>query len=158
VGFALFGSEDNLPGWTGVDDRQPAGWTSSAMWDIGKWLASREGGRRRRRASDDHEYLAVEALKIADSQGMNRDYEDHPEEPWTRGYTFADADEAEWLIDVYWDVVLDKNRWSPDDHGDRIVVGAPLWIRTPTSGFRRYRDVRRHLNQDEPMKRWHSVR
>jgi hypothetical protein len=43
---------------------------------------------------------------------------------------------AEWFVDVYKDVELDKNRWNlkpgPDipEPVDRIVIGAPLWIRS----------------------------
>jgi hypothetical protein len=154
VGFALFGSVDNLPGWSGVNDQQPSGWTSSSMWSVREWLSTR---CEERRPEDDPEYLSLEALKIADHQGTNASHDERPDEPWRRGFTFADAEDAEWLAEVYSDVVLDKERWHLDEEVDRIVVGAPLWIRTPGSSFRRYRDQRRHFNE-ESMKRWHLRR
>jgi hypothetical protein len=44
---------------------------------------------------------------------------------------------AEWFAEVYKDVVLDKQRWQNLRPGsdvpepvDRIVIGAPLWVRS----------------------------
>ncbi|GIE33513.1 hypothetical protein Ait01nite_065580 [Actinoplanes italicus] len=145
VVVCLFGSKDNLPGFVGSDDPSPGGWSSSAMWSIEHWLAGRcaESGL----PHDDAESISVEALKIATEQGNNPDFKDNPDKPWTRGYTFGDAPEAEWFAEIYSDVVLDQDRWSLDDPVDRILVGAPVWVRTPKTRFRRFRDLRRGFNQ-----------
>lgn len=143
----LFGSKDNVAGYTGVGDPQVGGWTSSAMWSIKEWLASRCT------VSDIHgedaESLSVEAMKIATLQGNNDGLREHPDQPWQRGFTFGDASESEWMAEIYSDVVLDKDRWSLREPFDRVLVGAPLWVRTPTAGLRRYRDLRKRFNQQE---------
>lgn len=100
----------------------------------------------------------MEAFKIATRQGTNTYYDEHPNQPWTRGFTFADASVAEWFAEVYSDVVLDKDRWDLDaDDVDRILVGAPLWVRSPRNAVRRYRDLHRQFNHDQSTKRWHRA-
>jgi len=58
----------------------------------------------------------------------------------TKGKVFQRHPAAEWFAEVYKDVELDKDRWNfkqgdPDDPEpvDRIVIGAPLWVRTVSS-------------------------
>ena len=147
VVICMFGSQDNVPGFVGVHDPGPAGWSSSAMFSIRDWLASRcsENGSQ----WDDPESISVEAMKIALDQGNNDEYQKNPDRPWTRGYTFGDASESEWLAEIYSDVRLDQDRWSLDDPVDRILVGAPVWVRSPRSSLRRYRDLRRNFNERE---------
>jgi hypothetical protein len=145
VVVCMFGSKDNVPGYIGVNDPSPGGWSSSAMFSIRDWLASRctENGSQ----WDDPESLSVEAMKIALEQGNNEDFETNSDKPWNRGYTFGDASESEWLTEIYSDVLLDQDRWSLDEPVDRILVGAPVWVRTAGGNVRRYRDLRRVLNQ-----------
>lgn len=143
----LFGSRDNIPGFVGVNDEHPSGWSSSAEPAVGAWLRSRCSDNKSQ--WDDPQSISVEAMTIATDQGNNHEYEANPESPWTRGFTFGDAPESEWLAEIYSDVVLDPDRWSLDDPVDRILVGAPVWVRTPQNNVRRYRDLRRGFNRQE---------
>ncbi|MER6592108.1 hypothetical protein ABT214_09695 [Micromonospora purpureochromogenes] len=86
-------------------------------------------------------------MKIATDQGMNQDWQANPDQPWTRGFTFGDTSESDWFAEIYSDVVLDENRWDLEEPVDRILVGAPLWVRTPRKSVRRYRDYRKRFNQ-----------
>jgi hypothetical protein len=140
VVVCLFGSRDNMPDFVGVNDPQVSGWTSSAMWSVLDWLSTQ--CTENNSQWDDPESISVEAFKIATRQGNNDSYRATPNQPWTRGFTFGDASEAEWFAEIYSDVVLDKDRWTLDDPVDRILVGAPVWIRTPRRSIRRYRDSR----------------
>jgi hypothetical protein len=143
----LFGSRDDVAGFVGVHDSQVAGWTPSAMWSIVDWLATQCTVNNSQ--WDDPESISVEAMKIATHQGTNDRFVANPDQPWTRGFTFGETPDAEWFAEIYSDVVLDKNRWSLETPVDRILVGAPLWIRTPRSTTRRYRDYRRDFNRDD---------
>ncbi|NEB88959.1 hypothetical protein G3I43_33060 [Streptomyces anulatus] len=85
---------------------------------------------------DDDQSRAVEALKTAVRQGEQHGGE-HDGRHWTRGYTLGHDRQAQWCAEVYADVVLDDSRWANDLAVDlglndvhRIVIGAPLWIRT----------------------------
>jgi hypothetical protein len=147
VGIALFGSADGTPAWSGSADPQISGWTSSAMWSVNTWLQSE--CRTNSSQWDDPESISVEALRIATDQGMNEGYDDHRDQPWKRGFTYADASAAEWYAQIYSDVILDKERWDLDDPVDRILVGSPLWVRTPRTGLRRFRDQRKRFNREE---------
>jgi len=76
-------------------------------------------------------------------------WDEHEDKPWTRGFTLGHATESE-CAQIYSDVVLDKDRWTFDRDGgtspdvDRILIGAPLWVRTPGAhAVTRYRDLRR---------------
>jgi hypothetical protein len=58
-------------------------------------------------------------------------------EGMTKRKVFQYYPAAEWFAEVYKDVVLDKDRWhfkpgatDIPEPVDRIVIGAPLWLRT----------------------------
>lgn len=146
VEVCLFGSLKNAADYIGGSDKPPEGWSSSAAQTIARYIHSR--GAINDSQWDDPESLAIEALKIAVEQGITETSAEHRGRPWTRGYTLSHARDSEWFAQVYSDVVLDKNRWTfrPSDieYGvDRIIVGAPLWVRTPgVQAVTRYRDIR----------------
>ncbi len=54
----------------------------------------------------------------------------------TDKYVFKRIVSAEWFAEVYHDVELDKGRWHLQpgidlpEPVDRIVIGAPLWVRS----------------------------
>ncbi|WUR58535.1 hypothetical protein OHS32_26010 [Micromonospora chokoriensis] len=144
VAVCLFGSRDNVADFMGPDDAVAGGWTSSGMWSVWEWLTAKCAASSLRH--DDPESISVEAMKIAFDQGFTQESREAIDQPWMRGYTFADAPESEWFAEIYSDVVLDKDRWSLDEPVDRILVGAPLWVRTPRAAARRYRDFRRGMN------------
>jgi hypothetical protein len=136
VDLCLFGSMDNMTGFQRRDAVQE-GWTSSAMNAIMELLDSR--GRRNTSQWDDQS-RAVEALKIALSQGRTSRGGKAPQPPSKRGYALGQGTGCEWLAEIYSDVELDPERWDRTgwlDGAERIMVGAPLWVRTRT--ITRYR-------------------
>ncbi|WP_157362017.1 hypothetical protein [Haloechinothrix halophila] len=146
VDVCLFGSLENMADHAGASDKPPEGWTSSAARTIELYVQSR--GTVNDSQWDDPETLALEVLKIATEQGIIGEWKDHVDKPWTRGFTLGCAEESEWFAEIYDDVVLDKDRWTfrHDEAGygvDRILIGAPLWVRTPSpQAMKRYRDLR----------------
>ncbi|MFB7474221.1 hypothetical protein [Kitasatospora sp. NPDC056184] len=129
VDLCLFGSVDNAADFRTGEAVE--GGTSSAWYAVSELLESR--GTRSTCGWDEQE-LAFEALKIA--TGDRDRSESEAEEPWTLPWALGHADEAEWLAVVYSDVTLDPERWhlgGTDFEGThRIIVGAPIWVRTAT--------------------------
>jgi hypothetical protein len=141
VEICLFGTLSNMADYAGASDKTGSGWVSSAAPAIHSFLIS----RRTINTSqwDDPESLSVEALKIAQHQGITGSLKEHEGKPWTRGFTLSHADDSEWFAEIYSDVILDKIRWKLDEDVDRILIGAPLWVRTPRpEAVTRYRFLR----------------
>jgi hypothetical protein len=88
--------------------------------------------------------MALDALQIADGQGM---YKGMPggglgiDRPWERAFTYGDAQRAEWLAPIYLDVDLETDYGERVDGFRRVLVGAPLWIRTPATCDQALRDM-----------------
>ena len=136
VDVCLFGSMDNFWGRIQRADYNPEGWASSAWYAIEELLASH--GQENTSQWDDEESRAVEALKIALGQGVTTYVSEHRDRPWTRGFTIGSAEDTEWFADIYVDVELTKDRWDfspaePEYGAERILIGAPAWIRTASS-------------------------
>jgi hypothetical protein len=136
VDVCLFGSMDNFSGYIKKAKFIAAGWTSSAWYAIEELLKTH--GQANTSQWDDEESRAVEALKIAMGQGITGHIRDHKDRPWTRGFTIGSADDAEWFAEIYVDVLLHKDRWDfskddPEYGAERVLIGAPLWIRTASS-------------------------
>ncbi len=132
VAICLFGSMTNFVEFVQTAQPPPgAGWSSSAAPEVLAFILSRcseiPPGYHERTE------IAIEALKIADGQGLNgRDDDPVNMRPWRRAYTLGDVREtAEWLAEVYYDVDLLSEIGEPFDGYGRIVIGAPLWIMTP---------------------------
>jgi hypothetical protein len=141
VAVCLFGSMDNF-----LDRVQSAGpgyenegWFSSAAPAVLNFI--RTHGQQMGFPCETREEMALEALNIATSQGVylaatECDY--GTSKPWKRAYTYGDARNAEWLAQIYLDVSTEEVPEAREEYGfRRILVGAPLWIRT-----RRTRSVR----------------
>ena len=131
--ICLFGSMDNFAGYIQQADYNPSGWTSSAWHAIDELLETH--GRKNTSQWDDEESRAVEALKIALGQGITTHVGKHKDRPETRGFTIGNAEDTEWMAEIYVDVELTKDRWNfspadPEFGAERILIGAPLWIRT----------------------------
>lgn len=129
VDLCLFGSMDNLAGFQQADALQ-AGWSSSAWYAIEELLASR--GRKNTSQWDDEQSRSFEALKIALTQGSTGGAAPRAAQPRVRGFTLGHTGEAQWLAEIYTDVVLDPSRWHLDgvfEGTQRIMVGAPVWVR-----------------------------
>lgn len=123
VEVILFGSIENCAGYLGASEVKADYWRSSSTWAIEEFIEHR--GTKPAPIYDDDEAIAVEILRVINNEGM------------TRGKAFQRYPAAEWFAEVYKDVELDKDRWH-FKHGDtdvpepvdRIVIGAPLWVRS----------------------------
>jgi len=131
--IVLFGSMDNLPDFIANDDLFSSGWTSSAAKSIEIFL--RSGENTWDGPDEGGQALAREALKVALRQGISKASAADPSRPQLRGFTIGHAEDVEWFAEVHMDVEIDPERWSPDFEEamstERIIIGAPLWIRTP---------------------------
>jgi hypothetical protein len=130
VAICLFGSMDNFADYVQTSGTPSEnGWTSSAAPSIMNFLSGRWTDAV---TEPSREEIAIEALKVADSQGMSGGTMDPPLKGWRRGFTYGDIqDTAEWLAEVYLDVDLPSSGYRRTDGFRRIIVGAPIWIRTP---------------------------
>jgi hypothetical protein len=88
----------------------------------------RSGGTKNDSQYDDGQSIAVEIVRTINLEGM------------ARKFVFDHANSAEWFAEVFHDVLLDRKRWlfkpgdaDMPDMPDRIVIGAPLWVRTAPS-------------------------
>jgi hypothetical protein len=123
VEVILFGSIDNCAGYMRGPEVKAGYWRASSAWAIEKFIEHR--GTKPAPIYDDDQSIAVEILRVINMEGM------------TKGKAFQSYPAAEWLAEVYKDVELDQDRWD-FRHGDtdvpepvdRIVVGAPLWVRS----------------------------
>jgi hypothetical protein len=122
VQVILFGSLENCTDYLRSAKTSAPGWSSSSTRDIERFIKSR--GTENDTQYDDDESIAVEILRVMNNEGM------------VAKHVFEHTRSAEWFADVFHDVVLDKRRWNLRPRGDmpepfdRIVIGAPLWIRT----------------------------
>jgi hypothetical protein len=117
-------------------DYNPKGWTSSAWYAVEELIDTR--GRENTSQWDDDESRAVEVLKIALGQGITTHVGKHKDRPWTRGFTIGSVESTEWFADIYVDVELTGDRWDftpaePEYGAERILIGAPIWVRTASS-------------------------
>lgn len=143
IDICLFGSVDNLRGFE-THDGFHDGWTSSAARAIDELLSSRG---KRSTWQWDEQALAVEAVRLAECQGMTGHWVDHADQPETCGYTIGHARECQYMAQVYSDVVLDPGRWDLATEmpgADRIIISRPLWVRTMNgAAIVRYADLRK---------------
>jgi hypothetical protein len=121
VEICLFGSIENCADYLSNGDVEAPMWSSSSTWSIEDFIANR--GTKPDSIYDDDESIAVEILRVFNNEGM------------TGKYVFKRLPSAKWFAEVYHDVELDKERWDlrPGEDlpepVDRIVIGAPLWVR-----------------------------
>jgi hypothetical protein len=151
VAICLYGSMDNFPEYvqsvgSGYDGGPlEEGWVSSSAPAVYNFIKSH--GKQVDRPLTP-ETMAVEALKIADGQGIYTAFQDAELEtypPWQRAFTYGDAREAEWLAQIYLDVDLQTTVHGHVDGFHRVLVGAPLWIRTPKPY-----SIRLYATSDDP--------
>jgi hypothetical protein len=167
VAIVLFGSMDNYPEYIqDAGPKQTYGWSSSAAPTVFNFIKSHGKDLGRPPNGGTPGELAVSAFQIAYSQGIggfNRTFHGM-HRPWMRAYTYGDAREAEWLAQIYLDMSreeLEAEGISTNDYAynfpvSRILVGAPLWIRTPSPrSVRIYANcdsLDMSLDEDEPIK------
>jgi hypothetical protein len=190
VAVVLFGSMDNYPEY--IQDAGPKrsyGWSSSAAPTVFNFIKSHGKDLGRPPNGGTPGELAVSAFQIGYSQGMggsNRSFHGM-DRPWMRANTYGDARKAEWLAQIYLDMTseeLEAEGISTSDYAydfpvSRILIGAPLWIRTPKPRsvmvYANHNDLDMSLDQEyEPVEssvlnpirpifrlrseRWHSSR
>jgi hypothetical protein len=143
----LFGSLKHMHGFPVHGSEGEFGWVSSDAPAIEKLLATCgriNASQQEDPDLNDVEYLGVAAVKIAMRQGKNE--AEREDVPHTRGFTLGHSGACTWFGEVYLDIRLDPTRWLDNPElGDvnRIVVGAPLWVRTANmEAVTRYRDLR----------------
>jgi hypothetical protein len=126
VEICLFGSIDNCAGYLSGPKDEVHTWRSSSTWAIEEFID--DHGMKPSLEYDDDESMAVEILRTINNEGM------------TGRHVRQRIVQAEWFADVYKDVELDKDRWTfaqnfkptsdIPEPVDRIVIGAPLWVRS----------------------------
>jgi hypothetical protein len=78
--------------------------------------------------------MAEEALKIADGQGIFKTGGDFLgiDKAWERSFSYGEVAKTQWLAEIYLDVDLSGEESYLSQGGfRRVLVGAPLWIKTP---------------------------
>ena len=133
VDVILFGSMDNVPEYMQKAEVLDDGWTSSAMPFIEDFLRSHGTRWDHYDFPDGPSHMAIDALQIALHQGSTTPYIGSRTVLKHRGYTLDQTNDAEWFARIYLDVEVDPQRWglSAAEFTERILIGAPLWIRTP---------------------------
>jgi hypothetical protein len=156
VFVCLFGSMDNFPEY--VQDSGPRtewGWTASASRAVFNFIKSSGRDFNPVLNCETSAEMALAAFMIACDQGTYRAHEHCTyglDRPWQRAYTYGDAREAQWLAQIYLDVTraefeaedIDIEGYAYGIPVRRVLVGAPLWIRTPDP-----RAVRIYANCDD---------
>ncbi|WP_369380411.1 hypothetical protein [Streptomyces sp. cg36] len=151
----------------GDDAHNPYGWFSSRAHDVYCWLAGITGGPDgpRYRFRDDH-HFAEECLKIALHQGDSGSPR-RASTPWLQPFRFGHIERGcSWLAEIHWDVRVREPQWEWHEmwpngrrYGgirvDRILIGAPFWLRTaPDAPMLHYGDYtleeRRQWNLPTP--------
>lgn len=143
VAACLFGSMENLAEFIAESEPKKKGWTTSSAGDIELFLRTRE--IENGLLLDSAEDLAREAVKVACRQG-----ETNPAKTdgYYRGFTYGETrDVAEWCAEIYWDVDLTETPEGPEEGHTRVLIGAPLWVRTPS-----LRSI--HLYSEYTKKEW----
>lgn len=130
VEICLFGSIENCAGYLprSKTDEAPI-WRASSTWAIEEFIDNL--GTKPAPIYDDDQSIAVEILRTINNEGM------------TGRHVRRRIESAEWFAQVFKDVELDTARWNlkPTPRSDipepvdRIVVGAPLWVRSKGGGL-----------------------
>ncbi|WP_370933106.1 hypothetical protein [Amycolatopsis sp. cg13] len=136
----LFGSVENYADFVSPPGGPPRrGWTSSAAGSIYRFLQSE--CRVTPSRWENRENMAREAVKVAAFQGLY-DQPAKVDSP-DRGYMYGDVlHGGEWFAEIYQDLDLAETSGGPQDGHGRVLIGAPLWLRTAApSEMRLYADL-----------------
>ncbi|MEU5847287.1 hypothetical protein [Saccharopolyspora shandongensis] len=132
VAICLFGSMDNYADFV-VSAGAPikTGWTCSSAPSIYRFI---EDECRITPSWESVEELARGAVKVACAQGENGFLPEwRRRNSWNRGFTYGDVlGVGEWLAEVYLDFDFTETLAGPESGHHRVLIGAPLWLRTPT--------------------------
>jgi len=122
IELCFFASIENCAGYLAGPGEASPMWSSSSTGIIEEFI--KDKGKEKAALYDDDESIAVEILRTVYNQGM------------TDKHVFWRAPSVDWLAEVYHDVELDKTRWTfrPGEDFpepvDRILIAAPLWVRS----------------------------
>jgi hypothetical protein len=130
VAVCLFGTLDNYADFMPDPSvRSHGSWISSAAPDILRFLHTR--GLDDAVICRSQEDLAREAVRIALFQGDRGPYTDRSI-GYNRRFTHGETNETgEWCAEIYSDVDLTTTKLGPEEGFSRVLVGAPIWVRTP---------------------------
>ncbi|GAA2801591.1 hypothetical protein [Saccharopolyspora taberi] len=146
VAVYLFGSMDNPADFITESEPSQKGWTASSAGDIELFLETGEIDNGM--FPDSAEDLAREAVEIACRQGGTSPTRT---DGYYRGFTYGETrDVAEWCAEIYWDVDLRDTPEGPEEGHTRVLVGAPLWVRTPS-----LRSI--HLYSEYTKQEWRAI-
>lgn len=129
VAICMFGSFENLTEVLTNGDVQRYGWSSSSLRHVARFMETELLEPNECFGTDAG--LAYAAAQIVFESGGDDRY------PWRRGFTYGHLrDVGEWFMEVFLDISIAPEEVPPQYHSlrrfRRIIVGAPLWIRTPT--------------------------
>lgn len=122
IEVCLFGSIEHCTDYLPGSEVAAPMWRASSTPAIEEFIAHQ--GNKKAPIYDDDESIAVEILRTFNNEGM------------TGRHVFKSIQAAEWFAEVFHDVELDKKRWNLKpgkdlpEPVDRIIVGAPLWVRS----------------------------
>jgi hypothetical protein len=122
VEICLFGSIENCIDYLSAANADAPMWRASSRRAIDEFIDNL--GQKPAPIYDDDESIAVEILRTINNEGM------------TGRHVRQRMASAEWFAEVYKDIELGKDRWNLKPGSDipepvdRIVIGAPLWVRS----------------------------
>jgi len=149
--ICLFGSTGNFADQLkDAEFKSRGGWTSSSAPEIKRFL---EEDCQKDVEFHSRADLARYVLDISVIQGAQGQAGDE-KIPWKRGFTYGDVqDVAEWFAEIYWDVDVESTYpHQREIRGfTRILIGAPLWIRTPAPNALR---IYENFSEDELDQSW----
>ena len=144
VAICLFGSMDNFPEYIRESGpRKEWGWSSSAARSVFKFIKSQGKEIEGYGFLDTPGDMCYAALQIARDQGIYKPSWECTyglDRPWERAFTYGDAREAQWLAEIYLDMTradfeadgFDFPHWEEAIPYQRVLIGTPLWMRTPS--------------------------
>lgn len=144
VAVCLFGSMDGFPEYIRESGpRVEWGWSSSSARSVFKFIQSQGKEIEGYGFLDTPGDMCYAALQIARDQGIYKGSWECTyglDRPWERAFTYGDVREAQWLAQIYLDMTredleadgFDFPRWEDAIPYQRVLIGAPLWIRTPS--------------------------
>lgn len=131
VAVCLFGSLENYADFVvEAGARRGDGWTSSAAGDIERFLSTRQSENGDIYHSD--EEIAREAVKVCCRQG-EKVSSANGRKGHNRNFTYGETrGVSEWCAEIYRDIDLSTSKFGPQYGHSRVLIGAPLRVRTST--------------------------
>lgn len=129
VAVCLFGSLEHYAEFVIEAGAERGGWTASSAVDIERFLTT--GQFEDGVICDSQEDIAREAVKVCCYQGETGPGLD-TRKGYNRNFTYGESDFCEWCAEIFFDVDLSIDELGSECGHSRVLVGAPLWVRTPS--------------------------